>query len=66
MRKVVPQATQRKFREEVCSVEQVKNFKDMKDKLMSICKNISNVFDATCQKVQQEVQVQQVASGEEV
>ena len=37
-------------REEVCSMKQRQNFKGIKGKVTSICKNISRVFDATCQK----------------
>ena len=47
-------------------MKQRQNFTGAKGLVSSICKNISRVVDATCQKFQHEVQVQQVASREEV
>ena len=44
MRWRVSQATRWKTREEVCSVKQRQNFKDIKGKVTSICKIISRVF----------------------
>ena len=48
--KPVSQATDTKTREEVCSMGQRRKFKGIKGKVSSICKNISRVFGATCQK----------------
>ena len=42
------------------------HFKGIKGKVTSICKKILTVLHATHQMFQQEVQVQNVASGEEV
>ena len=43
------QATRFKTREEVCSLKQ-QHFNGIKGRVTSICKNITRVFDATCQK----------------
>ena len=39
------QATHWKTREEVCCVKERQNFKGIKGKATSMCKNISRVFD---------------------
>ena len=44
------QVTHRNTKVEVCSVKQWKNFKGNEGRITNICKNISSVFDATCQK----------------
>ena len=49
-----------------CSVKQRQNFKGIKDKVTNICKNISKCLQRHLSEVLQEVQVQQVASREEV
>ena len=48
-----------KTTEEMCSVKQIQR---AEGEVASICKKISRVFDTICQKSNNEVQVQQVAS----